>query len=89
MKHVLIDWEGKELEDKVVHVRRVAKVVKGGRRFRFSALVVTGDKKGHVGWGLGKALEVPEAIKKAVDQAKKNLVKIHMKFLANMGQQRF
>jgi small subunit ribosomal protein S5 len=78
MKQELISWEDKELEDKVVHVRRVAKVVKGGRRFRFSALVVTGDKNGHVGWGLGKALEVPEAIKKAVDQAKKNLVKINM-----------
>ncbi|HLR79858.1 MAG TPA: 30S ribosomal protein S5 [Bacillota bacterium] len=65
-----------DLEERVVAVNRVAKVVKGGRNFRFSALVVVGDKNGHVGYGTGKALEVPEAIKKAIDNAKKNLIKV-------------
>jgi len=70
--------EDSEFEDKVIHINRCAKVVKGGRRFSFAAIVVVGDKKGQVGIGLGKAGEVPEAIKKAGKQAKKNLMRVPM-----------
>lgn len=68
--------EESDFEDKVIHINRCAKVVKGGRRFSFAAIVVVGDRKGQVGVGLGKAGEVPEAIKKAGKQAKKNLIKV-------------
>lgn len=71
-----IDPEKLEIEDRVVAINRVTKVVKGGRRLRFAALVVVGDKNGHVGFGTGKAQEVPEAIRKAVETARQSLIEV-------------
>ena len=76
MKRTKIDANQFELEDTVVAIKRVSKTVKGGRTMRFSALVVVGDENGHVGVGTGKAMEVPAAIKKAVEDAKKNLIHV-------------
>ena len=73
-----IDPSTLDLKEKVVHIGRVTKVVKGGRNFRFAALVVVGDENGHVGVGMGKSIEIPEAIRKGVEDAKKNLVKVEI-----------
>lgn len=77
MKRTFIDAGQYELEDKVVSIKRVSKTVKGGRTMRFSALVVVGDKNGHVGVGVGKSAEIPEAIRKGKEDAMKKLVEVH------------
>lgn len=78
MEQLYVDSRGLDLKERVVNINRVAKVVKGGRNFRFSALVVVGDENGHVGVGMGKAIEIPAAIRKAIDDAKKHVIKVPM-----------
>lgn len=77
-KQPRIEVDTLDIQEKVVHLNRVAKVVKGGRTFRFSALVVVGDGNGHVGCGMGKAAEIPDAIRKGIDDAKKNMITVPM-----------
>ena len=77
-KQPRIEADTLDIQEKVVHLNRVAKVVKGGRTFRFSALVVVGDGNGHVGCGMGKAAEIPDAIRKGIDDAKKNMITVPM-----------
>ena len=79
-----IDPSTLDLKEKVVFINRVTKVVKGGRNFRFSALVVVGDENGHVGVGMGKSIEIPEAIKKGIEDAKKNMVNATINGLASL-----
>ena len=79
MEHSFINPNELDLKERVVNINRVTKVVKGGRNFRFSALVVVGDENGHVGIGMSKALEVPEAIRKAIQDAKKHIVAVPLK----------
>ena len=78
MRHEIIDASQLELNDKVVSIKRVSKTVKGGRTMRFTALVVVGDGNGHVGVGLGKATEIPEAIRKGKEDATKKLIKVEL-----------
>ena len=77
-KQARIEADTLDIQEKVVHLNRVAKVVKGGRTFRFSALVVVGDGNGHVGCGMGKAAEIPDAIRKGIEDAKKNMITVPM-----------
>lgn len=78
-KKLVKDYNKEDFEEVIVNIGRVTKVVKGGRRFRFSALVVIGDKKGNVGYGVGKAKEIPDAVRKAVDDAFKNMIHVNLR----------